>query len=128
MNTTPSHTHRVLDELSATHLGQPPRETTLLVTKHTVQIPEQVPEAQTPGCTHMQTDARIHTKTHTHTHPPHIKHTTADPPHKQPPTNKHEDIDTCHHTHTHQGPKTTWRQKGAHTRQRVAVDHLRALD
>ena len=89
MNTTPSHTRRVLDELSATHLGQPPHETTLLVTKHTVQIPEQVPEAQTPECRHMQTDARIHTKTqtHIHTHPPHIKHTTADPP-PQTPSNK----------------------------------------
>ena len=103
MNTSRSHTRRALDELSATHLGQPPHETTLLVTKHTVQIPEQVPEAQTPAYRHMQTDARIHTKTqtHIHTHPSHRKNITAPPP-----------------------PQA----KAAQTRQLVALDHLRALD
>ncbi len=85
-NITKSHTQSPR-RISATHLGQPPHETTLLVTKHTVHIPEQVPEAQTPVCRHMQTDARIHTKTQTD-----IEH---------PPTNKHKYIDTCHHTHTH---------------------------
>jgi hypothetical protein len=70
---------------------------------------------------------------YTQKHKPTYKHTRSTE-NRQPqthPTNTLHQINIktwTPSTHTHQGPKTTWRQKAAHMRQRVAVDHLRALE
>ena len=54
-----------------------------------------------PTYTHTRSTENIQPQTH---------------PHKHPPTNKHKDIGTCHHTHTHTKVRKLLGARKLHTR------------
>ena len=87
-----SHTRRALDELSATHLGQPPHELHYSLQNIRSKFPSKFPKLKHPHadtCKQMF-DYTQKTKTHIHTHTPHRKHTYPQhnmKPHTQRPHN-----------------------------------------
>ena len=118
--TSRSHIHRVLDELSATHLGQPPHELHYSLQNIQSKFPSKFPKLKHPHadtCKQMFEYTQKHKPTYTHTHPtenippqthpykfeytqkhkPTYTHTHPTEnihpqthPHKHPPTNKQE--------------------------------------